>query len=349
MINVAFDIGFLAAPGAGSNHEDLLDYVHRIEEWNEYLENENFSFFALHNRDEIQYLLYQAELHIHNNHISTLSQKSKGLASDINKYFGLFLSKIESLRSIYGIQKVEWENVNTRPKIDQISTHSDLLQLLEEVIVVVALLGEHDSSHLSHILVIPKKVGSLIKVNARDVVFEVNTESNLDLPSREINSLESSVPVCKNFEELVLHLKEEQVLSHASSDKEVGFAIKIALFRHGISNGVNVEWNDVKIPFIGSVFRETCRKGFESGFLKPKEVIRAIVDVVNNINPDFTHLWKAKKGKKLIERDYEAWRYEVNRGTGARMHFWKGPHGKVELGCVQDHDSEFFPDLTTRC
>ena len=350
MINVAFDISFLAAPGVGSTHEDVWNYAYRIKEWTEYLENKNFSFFTLHSSDEIHHALFNAGLHMHCNHIYELGSKGHNLISDVNRFFNSFLSKLTPLKSVHGIRKIEWKSINIEPKMDQDGMSQDIQKFHEEAIVVIGFLNKYDEDRLSHVLVIPNKLDSSIRIKVEDVTFEVKKNSVLNLPKNETSLLESTVFVCKDFKELIAHVDAEQVLINASDDKEVELAVKIALYRHNIENGESADWNDIKTPFIGCEFRKSCRKFIKSGFLRTGEIIRSVVDVVNDINPDSIHPWKSKNGNRSqrCEKNYSAWRYNINMKTGARMHFWRGPNGQIELGCVQDHDTKFFPDLTTQ-
>lgn len=348
MINVVFDIGALAAPSPGSAYEDLWSYSERLDKWSGYLGNKQFYVCSFDDRTEIESILSESELHVMNNHIRELGRRSPSLVPDICKCFYRLIGRLKSLKAIHGVEAIQWSKANINPTPNRDGVHQVLQRTRERDIIFIGLLCKsNEESASQYIFIVSEECDPVIDVMANNVKLDGKVAHKLP---KNIDSLKSKVLVCSEFEGLIEHIKEEEILTHASNDKEVELAIKVALFRYEKANRQSADWNKLAMPFIGNTFRESCQKAIENGFLRPEVIIRSVVDVMNEINPSHTHTWNTGKGKgdQHSQRNYGAWRYEIDMRRGARMQFWKGPNGKIELGSVQDHNSTFFPDLTTK-
>jgi hypothetical protein len=268
----------------------------------------------------------------------------------ISKIVNQILSCKTSFEDYFGIKEIILNDLEFNPKsgikISDLTFRECLQNDLKVNLSIIAVMFDRCKSKLpcgGHFLFLNKSPKLLVSftVQIQKLVLQ-RCETN-GLPFE----LKSEVLAVSNLYDLIDCLDEIDILLRASSDFDVLFALKVAVFKSSSKLTEKRSWGAKynHTPTVNSLFRKKCQcvcnnkgRGFAG------MVLVAMAEIVTGTCQRKGHALKPSKGnQKPIRRNGDkAWRHKVGE-NGMRILYWICPGEKVEFASVGEHDDFKIP------
>lgn len=343
--SVTIDAGVLAVPDVNCPKDDALQYIDTLLDWSKLLDE---PWVAIYMSERASESLFEDGLYPLRDQLSKLFSAHGIVEYDVNtvaKIVDHLLSITPYFETYYRVKDVLCEHLATDPDVIRLITHTGLQSDLARCIILIAILRKHCSQPLGdHSLILRQAPKKVIQVKAQIHVLEHSRQDIPTLPCPP-DIFEGDVLACDDFQGLIECLNESVILISALDDHGVELAVRIALFKHNIAKGDYMDWSDVVVPTIGSIFRKLCQQVCaDQGGSMPLKILRAIVDTVNHQNMSAVHALRKGTGgndpQKMRGSD-KAQRRDIDNEL--HLHYWECGKGKIELASVVYHNDFSIP------
>ena len=228
----------------------------------------------------------------------------------------------------------------------RLTTYDGLQSDLARCVILLAILRKHCSQSIGgHSLILREAPRQIIRIRAQ--IHEIEHDrKDLQNVSYHPEIFEGDVLVCDDFKGLIQYLDEAAILTSASDDSGIALAIRVALFKHSISQNEDLDWEDVPTPIVGSAFRTTCHGCcVDQSDSLPVRVLRSIVETIRNQNLSGVHALRSGLGgnsPQHMRGNDKAQRRDIDREF--HLHYWACANGEIELASVVYHNDFSIPE-----
>ena len=347
MPSVTIDAGVLAVPGEHGSADDADRYVETLLHWRTLLDE---PWVAIYMSDRASEALFEEG-------VLPLREQLKGLFTangiveyDVNtvaQVVDRLLRQTPSFKTYFSIRDILTDEVATELDILSICSGRTLQSDLTRCVVLIAILRKHCHEPVrDHSLILRRAPGRIVRVRALIHEFEHDRNDLEPLPTPP-EYFEGDVLVCDDFEGFVECLDEAAILLKATDDVGVEAAIRIAVFKFRLANGLAPEWSDVPEHRVGHAFRSSFRATRPTQQLATS-VLRVIVETLERVNTAATHWLRTGAGANKPQRvrrsdQAHAWRRDVD--DEHHLHYWNCGGGVIEVASVSFPHNDFtIPD-----
>lgn len=155
----------------------------------------------------------------------------------------------------------------------------------------------------------------------------------------------AQLSLSRNFRELLSAIDEVAVWEAAETDEDAKRAVKLAVYKARIEEGLEPAWEDIPDFAFNKEFVESANKCFAAnarGLIA--KVLRAMADTLDGRKPSLTHDLRTGLGggnPQLTRNGARAWRRDVTYEY--HLHYWVCEDGTVEFGSVVVHNDFTIP------
>ncbi len=343
--SVTIDAGVLAVPHIDCAKDDTFQYVDTLLDWSKLLDE---PWVAIYMSERASEALFDDGLFPLRKHLHELFNRHgivEYSVNDIATVAEKLLSLTPYFETYYQVRDVLSEHLKTDPDVIRLTTHDGLRSDLARCITLIAVLRKHCSQPLGgHSLILREAPTQVIQVRAQIHELEHTRDDIPALPCPP-EFFEGEVLVCDDFQGLIQCLDESTILVGASYDPEIGFAIRIALFKYSIVQGDDPGWGGVLVPTIGPRFRELAQQVCaDQGDPVPPKILRSIVETIKGHNLPAVHaLRTGSRGNdpQRMRGFDKAQRRDIDKEF--HLHYWECADGTVELASVVYHNDFSIP------
>lgn len=349
IVSALLDISVVALPDDNSGKEDILMYIEKLIGWKKLADESWIELFigkdfweGLSENNLYPYTESVKKLFL-NKHIYRYD------ANTVTMYINTFLSKLSSFEESFHIQDVVYDLIEINPEIKKLTLYDCSQLYLKQWLVILSILSQYCNNISDYVLILQKT--SELSVNIKAQIYALKHERD-DISNLQVSpeSFEGCVKVRDNIYDLIDLIDEGFVLIQANDDEGVKLAIKIRLFKSVEKQDDIIkdmeQWKDLPLPIIGSSFRKTCQKICKDNAKAiPNEILRSIVDAVNETNLNKVHALRTGLGgddPKRTRGADKAYRQDIDREF--HLHYWKRDDGRIELASVVYHNDFSIPE-----
>jgi hypothetical protein len=343
--SVTIDAGVIAAPLVTCSAADIHKYVDTLLDWSKLL---NEPWVAIYMSERASEALIADNLYPLRQQLQQIFNAHGIVEYDVNTVARVaeqLLRITPSFETYYRVTDVLSEHLETNPDIIRLITHNGLQSDLARCITLIAVLRKHCSQPAGeHSLILRESPKQVIHVRAMIHDLEHTRDDIPTLPSPP-EYFDGDVLACDDFRGLIECLDEAAILVGASDDQGVELSIRIALFKHSIKHGEDLDWGEVLIPSIGAEFRDLYQQCCtDQGDSLPPKILRSIVETVKGRNLSAVHALRTGEGgddqQRMRGKD-KAQRRDIDREF--HLHYWDCANGDIELASVVYHNDFSIP------
>ena len=266
--------------------------------------------------------------------------------NDVARITDQLLQITPSFETYYRVEDVLSDQFETNPDVLRLTTYNGLQSDLARCILLIAILRKHCSQPPGgHSLILRQAPRNVIQVRAQIHELDHERDDIPTLPSPP-EFFEGDVLACDDFKGLVECLDEAAILAGASNNPGVELAIRIALFKDGITQGEVPDWGGALNSRIGAKFLKTCQQCCADRHdALPQKILRSIVETINGQNLRAIHALRTGMGandpQRMRDTD-KAFRRDIDREF--HLHYWDCSDGAIELASVVYHNDFSIPE-----
>jgi hypothetical protein len=245
------------------------------------------------------------------------------------------------------IQDVLTEDLTIEPNILQLCSGTRLRSDLARCVVLIAILRQHCQEPIrDHSLILRCAPGRTVQVRALIHILEHHRDDFGKIPSAP-EYFEGDVLVCDNFRGLLECLDEGAILLKSTDEIGIETAIRIAVYKSRLANGMDIEWDNIPDHRVGHSFLASLQRIDPTQQLASR-LLRAIVETLEQANMAATHWLRTGPGgdnpQRVRTNNYaNAWRRDIDREH--HLHYWNCEDGTVEIASVSfPHDDFEIPE-----
>ena len=189
--------------------------------------------------------------------------------------------------------------------------------------------------------ILPPAPATHVFVSAQLHALE-HERTDLQVLSSLPQEIRGNVAVCSTLEEFVIGANEADYFREAKSDDVLRVSIKLAIYRSRLERHLDPEWDKLPVFRIGTEFRERAQQVARLKENLAGNMVRSIVDAIENLNQGQTHWLRTGGGGNNPQRmsgDFGAWRRDVSGDV--HLHYWKGTSGLVGLAWISHPHNDF--------
>lgn len=342
--SVTIDAGVLAVPVQSGTPEDAHRYVETLLDWSKLLDE---PWVAVYMSERASEALFEDGLYPLREQLKRLFTAHGIIEYDVNTVAAVvdrLLQLTPSFETFFSIRDVLTENLALEPDVLLLCSGNGLRSDLARCVVLIAILREHcPQDAREHSLILRNAGGRTLRVRAQIHDLE-HGRADLGALLHHPEYFEGEVLICDDFKGLVECLDETAILLRARDDVGVETAIRVALYKSRLANGLTPEWDDVPRHRIGHSFRTIVEALHPTEQLAAK-VLRAIVETLERSNMADTHALRTgpggadpqrmRGGDKAMRRDVD---YEYH------LYYWQCSDGTVEIASVVVHNDFSIPE-----
>lgn len=345
MPSVTIDAGVLAVPHVDCTKDDAFQYVDTLLDWSRLLDE---PWVAIYMSERACEALVDEDLFPLRRHLREVFNRHKIVEYSVNDIATVaekLLSLTPSFETYYQVKDVLSEHLETDPDVIRLTTHDGLQSDLARCITLIAILRKYCSQPLGGYSFILREAPKQV-IRVRVHIHELE-HSRDDIPALPCppEVFEGDVLVCDDFRGLIECLDESAILVGSSDDLGIELAIRIALFKNGITQGDSPDWGGVIAPAIGARFRVLCQQVCtDQGDSVPPKILRSIIETIKGQNLPALHALRTGPGGNDPQRmrgSDKAQRRDIDREF--HLHYWECADGTVELASVVYHNDFSIP------
>lgn len=333
MASIALDPRLLAPPDANANAATFRAYVACLLEWSSFA-NEEGSTVTI-SRDAQQQLMADGAFPLAASLRDNL--RSKGIIEydfqTLKVFCEGFFRMQPSFQEHVGVDEILHEKAGFTPSLPIVQNLPFTTSEAEKNLVTLAL--------LHHCQCRTPKVGFAMQnpvttnhVSVSAFLHAIDTDrtdliGNDGLPS----DIGGTVNVCSNLNDFANSCDVGALFQNALNDDQLHLCIKLAVYRSKQQRHIDNDWDELPVFRIGTEFRERALAvaGADVGLCV--NIVRSIVDAIENLNLPQTHWLRTGEGSNEPQRifgDLAAWRRDIT--SEVHLHYWKGPQNLIEIG-----------------
>jgi len=345
MASIALDPRLLAPPETSANAATLRAYVTRLLGWSSFAREKGCTVTI--SRDAQQQLMadgaYPFAASLRDN------LKSKGICEydfpTIKVFCEGFFRMQPSFQEYVGVDDILHERAEFSPSLTGSQLLPNTTSEAEKNLVTLALLNHCQcrSPRVGFVLQNPVKA-TQVSVSAYLHAIETSRTdliANGSLPS----DIGGTVTVCSNLNDFASSCDVGALFQNAVNDDQLRLCIKLAVYRSRQQRHIDTDWDELPVFRIGAEFRGRARIVAGANIGLCFNIVRSIVDAIDNLNLPQTHVLRTGDGPNDPQRTSEgfgAWRRDIT--SEVHLHYWKGPKNLIEIGWVSHpHDDMHLP------
>jgi len=189
--------------------------------------------------------------------------------------------------------------------------------------------------------VLPPAPATHVFVSAQLHALE-HTRTDLQALSSLPQEIRGNVAVCSSLDEFVVGANESDFFREAETDDVLRLSIKLAIYRSPLERHLDPEWDDLPAFRIGTEFRERAQQVARLKDGLAGNLVRSIVDAIEDLNQGHTHALRTGEGGNNPQRTsggFAAWRRDVSGDV--HLHYWKGGSGLIGLAWISHPHNDF--------
>lgn len=348
MASIALDPRLLAPPDASANAATFRAYVTCLLGWSSFAKEKGSTVTI--SRDAQQQLMADGAFPIAASLRDDL--RSKGIIEydfqTLKVFCEGFFRMQPSFQDHIGVNEILHERAEFSPSLPGSQQLPNTTSEAEKNLVTLALLNHCQcrSPRVGFAMQIPV-ASNQMSVSACLHAIETSRNDlieNDNLPS----DIGGTVTVCSNLNDFANSCDVGALFQNALNDDQLRLCIKLAVYRSRQQRHIDTDWDELPVFRIGTGFRERALgvAGADAGLCI--NIVRSIVDAIENLNLPQTHVLRAGEGANEPQRTsgvFGAWRRDVSGEV--HLHYWKGPKNLIEIGWVSHpHDDMHLPNLS---
>ncbi|MGA2351462.1 MAG: hypothetical protein ABSF70_13585 [Terracidiphilus sp.] len=333
MPSVTIDAGILAVPQGESSSADAKSYVETLLDWSLLLRE---PWVGIYMSERASTVLFEDGLFPSRDQIKGLFTANGIVEFDFNttvQVVDLLLKLTPSFETYFSIRDVLPDQLGIEPDILNICSGVSLQSDLTRCVVLIAILGKHCQEPINdHFLILRKAPGKTVRVRAQIHELE-HDRTDLAAVPKPPEFFEGDVLVCDDLRGLIECLDEAGILIDATDDVCIETAIRIAVYRFRLRNGMDPKWEDVPAHQVGSFFRKSLER-LHLTHKQASKILFSIAESLEQIRMSDTHALRTGAGggnPQLLRRIDQAgaWRRDID--DEHHLHYWQCEGGRIEF------------------
>ena len=346
MASIALDPRLLAPPHADASADVFRAYVGRLSEWKTFAKEKGCTVTL--SCDTQSRLIDDNAYPLASSLRDDL--RAKGIVEYDFQTLKVFCEGFFQFKPCFqehvGIAEILHEKAVFNPSLSAANGLPNTTNEAEKNLVTLALLSHCHCRSPNVGFALQNSVNSM-EMNVSALLHEIASSradliSNSSLPSQ----IGGTVIVCSDINDFASACDVGMLFQNALNDDQLRLCIKLAVYRSRQVRHLETDWDEIPIFWIGAEFRERAFTVAGANVGLCINIVRSIVDAIENLNLPQTHWLRTGDGPDDPQRTYGgfgAWRRDVSGEV--HLHYWKGPHNLIEIGWVSHpHDDMHLPN-----
>ena len=347
MPSVTIDAGVLAAPSEEATPAQVTEYVETLLDWQRLLDER---WISIHMSERANEALDDDGLYPLHDHLQRLFA-AHGIVeftvNDVVQVAHSLLQLTPTFEDVFLLKDVLAQKFTTAPDLllaTDVPPH--LAADLERCIILTSVLRNYcEDFTTEHFLIVRPHSGvGEVQVEAVVEYLEHSRDDVEGIPAPP-EYFRAQLSLSQSFRELLSAIDEVAVWESAETDDDAKRAVKLAVYKARIEEGLEPAWEDIPDFTFNKEFVESANKVFAAN---PRGLIgsslRAMAETLDGRRLEDAHWLRTGSGGGNSQRTRggdKAWRRDVTYEY--HLHYWVREDGTIEFGSVGVHDDFDIP------
>lgn len=347
MPSVTIDAGVLAVPSAEATPAQLTEYVETLLDWQRLLDER---WIPIHMSERAAEALSDDGLYPLRDQLQRLFAAHGIVEYTVNDVLQVAYSLLQltpTFEDVFSLKDVLAQKFTTDPDLllaTDVPPH--LAADLERCIILTSVLRNCcEKFTTEHFLIVRPHSGvSEIQVEAVVEYLEHSRDDVEGIPAPP-EYFRAQLSLSQNFRELLSAIDEVAVWEAAETDDDAKRAVKLAVYKARIEEGLEPAWEDIPDFTFNKKFVESANKCFAANAHSLiAKVLEVMADTLDDRKLSLTHPLRTGPGGDDPPRTRNgdtAMRKDVNYQY--HLHYWLCEDGTIEFGSVVVHNDFTIP------